>query len=79
MTLDEINAKEKKENEAFLNWIKSPSFQLQSHTQRTTDLELYMIAKNREIGDLEAEVNAKANRITELEKGLSEVKTIIKG
>ena len=64
MTLEEINAKEKKENEVFLNWIKSPSFQSQSRKEQITDLELYMIAKNREIGDLEAAVEKR----TQLEK-----------
>jgi len=58
MTLEQINQREDKENASFLKWIKSPSFQLQSHESRTTYLELYMISKNREIGDLQSEIEA---------------------
>jgi len=56
MTLEKINQREDKENASFLKWIKSPSFQLQSDSSRTNDLELYMISKNREIGDLQSEI-----------------------
>lgn len=54
-----MNKEEEKENEVFLKWIKSPTFQLSSHEQRTNDLELYMIAKNREIYDLKAALASK--------------------
>lgn len=56
MTLEEIKEREQSENEGFLRWIKSQSFQLQSHAERTSDLYLYMLAKNQEIGDLQSDV-----------------------
>jgi hypothetical protein len=72
MTLDQINQREDKENASFLKWIKSPSFQLQSHESRTTDLELYMISKNREIGDLQSEIEALRKQVEILQRPLDD-------
>jgi len=54
--IKQIEEKERRENESFVNWINSPFFKLDSHSNRALDLEMYMISKNREIADLEAEI-----------------------